>query len=682
MLQQSITLKKNILLVAGFFSFALTISAANPPVPELESPDDGVATIVFHPSLSWRADYEYHLTAHIQIATDQAFTQVFDSDRIHSVSNWYVPFRRLPPGEYWWRVRMEKDDGRSGEWSETRGFRIMEPEEIFVIAADSSVKEIQRVAQEASHASSALIRFEKGRYKPDLNFEDALLEWDGAENILVDGGGSHFVMSEPSAQMWRIRNSRNILIGNFSYEYDPRPHTLTRVEHIDAEKGTLEARILSGFAEERYPREVNQMFAYALDPEDRRRMHPRRPGHLYLDPHRTTKKDDKIVVYQMMHTAEFPWLKDMREGDLMIVCYRRWPLSYVQRSVDVTLYGIQTRKSEAVMFMGGGNTDMKFLGLSAESDQKMYPSPAGWVTGNDRRGPWIEGCFFEALADDGPNITANQYLVEAGKTNGELVLRTMPSWQNAAWRHGDHLVFWNPGNGRSIGKAKVVEVRTSDDELASGMQRIRVDKAVEELIFGSDPAIATHVYNYSFHNSGFVARNNRMVAGRRFGFNVKAVNALIEKNHFEDLSSSAVYLENAPTFWEGLSSRNVVVQNNIMINCGNSEDSALRRRASGVHVNLWRYPGPGGYATDWIGHHRILIRNNVIIDWESVGIAVDNVDDVTISGNTFKSRSKSGFFLDENFSIWQGEHTRNVRILSNLHRDERDHEKFVKAQLD
>jgi hypothetical protein len=660
---------------------AAPVAGADWPVPQPVCPDDGAQTVVFHPSFAWKLPMADDRSVQIQIASDPEFKNVVDTDTIHSVTDWYVPARALAPGLYRWRVRCVRDSGQSGPWSEARSVSILAPRKQFVITPESSLETIRAVAANAARADSALIRFEKGTYRFRPEFEETVFSWADAENIILDGGGSRIIMQEPSAQFWSIQDCRNILIGNFSYEYDPRPHTIAKVVATDAEAGTLDAEILEGFSGELYPRTVNQMFCYALNPDDPRRLHPDRPGHLYLDPEKTGRTDSGLLRYFLPHENEHLLLNQMKPGDRIAVCYRRWPLSYVQRCSDVTLFDIRLTRSEAPYFMGGGNRDMKFLNLSSPSEKGLYPSPAGWVTGNDRHGPWIEGCFFEAIADDGPNITGNAFLIEKKESAEELVLRTGPFWQNPVWHKGDRLLFWDPATGMPLQTVLVSEVLTSQDLLREGGQRIRVEGLTAGVVPGTDLAAGTHVYNLSCKNSGFTARNNRMVCGRRFGFNIKADNALIEDNVFEGLSSSAVYLENGPTFWEGPACANVVVQNNTITGCGESLDSANRRRASGVHVNLWRYPSNGAYDTPWKGHENILIRNNRIIDWESVGISVDNVRGARVVNNTFGNNARSGFMLKENFAVWEGTDAQDVSVEKSRLSDDRKFKETIRQHL-
>ena len=642
------------------------------PVPEPVAPAETESTIVFHPSLSWESVVADGVSVRVQIARDAEMNDIADEDLIHSIAGWYVPARRLAPGAYWWRVRNEADAGEAGAWSKPRSFSIVEPEKTFRVHPEMDAAAIRAISTEAAAADSASIVFAPGHYRIDPGHQRALFDWQGAENIVVEGGGARIELLDPSAQLWKIDGCRNILIGDLSAEYADRPHTIARVAATDHTAGTLDAEYLDGYAEALYPRMVNQMFCYARDPKNPRRLHPDRPGHLFFSPEKTIANGVGKLRYFVRDREEFRLLDEFQPGDEIVVCYRRWPLGYVHRSQDVTLHGITLTRSEAPYFMGGGNSDMKFLALRAPSEEDKYPSPAGWVTGNDRHGPWIEGCFFEAIADDGPNITGNAYMIETIE-RGELAMRAHVPWQNPVWQVGDQLVFWNPVDGHPVQTAPISEVLTSPAEVREGIQRVRLaDSLSPAMQPGPSVATDTHVYNVSCQNSGFVARYNKLTYGRRFGFNVKANRALIEHNTFEGLSSSAVYLENAPTFWEGLACDQVVIQKNEILNCGDSVNSARRRRASGIFVNLWKYPARRSYDTTWQGHRNILIRDNTIIDWESAAIAVDNVVGVRISGNTITNRSKTGFLTGDNTAILAGIDASDVEVGDNTIADIRE----------
>ena len=131
-----------------------------------------------------------------------------------------------------------------------------------------------------------------------------------------------------------------------------------------------------------------------------------------------------------------------------------------------------------------------------------------------------------------------------------------------------------------------------------------------------------------------------MVGGRRFGFNVKSISALIDRNRFQDIASCAVYLENEPTCWEGIVNRHVVIQDNFLTGCGYDAHSRALGRAN-IHVNTW-HPGRGLDETDWIGNEGILIRRNTIENWSGIAIGVDNAEEVTIRENTFHSPGPLG----------------------------------------
>ena len=268
--------------------------------------------------------------------------------------------------------------------------------------------------------------------------------------------------------------------------------------------------------------------------------------------------------------------------------------------------------------------------------ERHFPRRGTWVTGNDRRGPWIEGCSWEALPDDGPNITGNCYLIEKVIAPNRFQVKTGPAYQNPIWQTGDEIVFWNSNTGLPIVETTVVATEEQRDKSIIVTMRDPVDEVVPVSDRkNADCRSGTHLYNLSCQNPQTVIRNNRIKGGRRFGFNLKTTSALIEGNHFEDLASSALYFENEPSGWEGLVNRNIVVQDNVITGCGEDMDS-LRRPRANIHVNLWH--NPPMTETAWRGHCNIVIRRNTITNREGIAIGIDNAADVVISDNIISNQ--------------------------------------------
>lgn len=660
----------------GFVFWAVGYAMASAPVPL--GPEDKASTVVFCPHFTWEPQC-IDQTCEIQIAADAEFKQLVDEDTISAVTGWYVCAKRLEPGTYYWRLRF----GADGEWSRPRSLQVVEPRRILRVTPDMTPEQVMSVLQQVeADPHSVRLEFEKGDYVFAPRFEQAVLKLRNARDVVIEGNGSRFINKEASAQFWKISDSTNIVISGVSYSYDPYPSSFVKVLSVAPEEGGLEVEVLKGFDDTQYPRRVNQMFCYALNPDNHRQLHPDRPGHTYLDPAKSERIGPQQYRYVIRGESEKASLRRLQPGDHLIVSYRRWPAGIVFRCNDFTFFNVENLNAEGAVFMGGGNQDMKFIGYRSCSTVSPMPGNA-WVTGNDRRGPWIEDCVFETLSDDGPNITGNLYLIS--KIEGENTFEVKPGvgYQDALWKPGDHLVFWNPLTGKVIQETEVEEVVS--EEITYGP----VIRLVKKVIVTKDPVVGiypgtdhhqnTHMYNLSCQNAGFVARNNRIVDGRRFGFNVKAVNAVIEKNHFEGLASSAVYIENEPTGLEGLVGRNVLVQDNTIVNCGYGQDAAGLKRG-GIHVNLWRIRQPGDRhnETPWMGHRNIVIRNNRLIDWESYGIVVDNLAGCRIENNELSNRDKQQFLRKTNIGIWVREMTKDIVLHGNRLLDSRDHENVRK----
>lgn len=664
--------------IIPFFAMALWVSSpraeADPAAPEIQEPRDGEQTIVFCPHFAWNSPAG-EWNCEIEIARDASFQEIVDRDVIPALSGWYVCAERLAPGGYFWRLRFRETNGQAGAWTAVRRLDVVEPKRTLRVSPEMTEPEREAVFQDLQKdPHSVRLVFEKGVYRFTPGLEQSVMVVKDGRDVLIEGNGSRLISCEPSAKLWNVVASSNVVITDLSYEYDPYPASHARVLTIDAKAGTMDAEVIDGFDQERYPRMVNQMFCYALNPANRRQLHPDRPGHTYLAPEKTQKIAEHRYRYFAREETEKRSLGMLQAGDEVLIPYRRWPVGMVARCDNFLFRNVVTHGAEGSVFMGGGNKDMKFIGYTSRPTREPLPGNA-WVSGNDRRGPWMEHCLFEALSDDGPNITGNIYLIESQPSPKTFQLDTGPGYQDALWKPGDELLFWNPTTGQVLLETKIAEVLA--EKPGHGKKTITTVDTPTDLNLGTDMRQHTHVYNLSCQNTGFVARNNRFIDGRRFGLNVKAINSVIEKNHFEGLSSSAIYIENEPTGWEGIVGRNIVVQDNSITRCGFGRDiSGLKRGA--IQVNLWRVrqPGERDNESPWLGHRNILIRNNVLTDWETYGIAVDNVEGCRIENNELANRRNTSFAKKTNIGIWVRAVTKGVVLKENRMTDQREFEQI------
>ncbi len=379
--------------------------AADPSTEETISP---------HPHLSWQAVAGAD-SYRVQISPSAAFDFLLVDDTVHSVIRWFVVAKPLATGRYHWRIRAERDDGSAGPWSPTRPLAVIEPAKNFEVTPLTSLDELRRIAREAAAGPSARIRLAKGAYRWDPGHQQAVFAWKGARNLIVEGNGATITLADPSSQLFHLDDCHSIVIRDLQTSHEPTPYSALEVLAVDPGGEWFEGRVLAGFSEERYPREVNQFFVYAVAPDDFMKKHPDRPGHTYLAWNRTRRIAPGVFRFHTREVAERGAMKQLQPGDRALACYRRWPLNLMSGCRDVAWSGVLGGISEGALFMGGDNSDIKFLGLIQKSPAPYFPSAPGWVTGNDRRSPWIEGCEWEGMTDDRPNITGNSYLIDRNR---------------------------------------------------------------------------------------------------------------------------------------------------------------------------------------------------------------------------------------------------------------------------
>ena len=90
---------------------------------------------------------------------------------------------------------------------------------------------------------------------------------------------------------------------------------------------------------------------------------------------------------------------------------------------------------------------------------RVLIKPGFWHTSNadgmhfsqHRIGPWVEGCTFEGMSDDGANLYAHP--VNVARLISEKEFDIGPTMD---WRPGDLILGFEPTRGEVLGKARVV----------------------------------------------------------------------------------------------------------------------------------------------------------------------------------------------------------------------------------
>ncbi|MFZ5828923.1 MAG: right-handed parallel beta-helix repeat-containing protein [Planctomycetota bacterium] len=600
--------------------------------PRLVEPTDGCVLHLGVPHFEWHGAVSATPQAmgsyNIQIAADSAFSRVVDEDRIAAVIRRYVPDKELPPGDYWWRVAGVDPAGERAAWSPAARFSIQVPGRAFRIATHATLDEIQTVLAEAAASAPAVVTFEKADYRLDPGGAEAFLDFTGASDLIVDGGGGTFTFTS-FLTFLELKQCRRVLIRNFTFDFDPLPYTAGRVLAVDASQDTFEIEIEPGHplpdSNPHFERDKKGMIVDPTGPRIKR-------GVQLVFEHAGWQS---LGNRRYRFTAANPkQLVDLAPGDVYVLDPRIATGFDVDGCNEVVFYNLTAHavSNEAFNSHYGNRLSILHCGLRLKPGRYLSANNGGHNHHNARIGPWIEGCTWENTGDDICHVNCLVMGVEEKLAANRVRLPLRNPYDAVGpevaldIQPGDFLQFFHRAAGRLISERRVVSI----DKAASSLA-VTLDGDVGEIVVGrpgvkrvgsqktlSDDSI-TQVFNASRTCNQFVFRNNTVRNGRRVGVLAKGRGGLIEGNRFEGLGGGAVEFWNAP--FEGLGAVDYVVRDNSVWDCGR-----LNRKHAAIWAIIFRSGG------DRL-HRNLLIADNEISGFPGPSIVLDDAQNVVTSGN-------------------------------------------------
>jgi len=640
--------------------------------PELTAPEDGGRLICIHPHLDWK-EVSGADTYAIELAFDSAFAKKIDTDKLNAVIDWYVIDKALSPGKYFWRVRAVGVDGKAGPWSSVRKFTVFDPDYKIRLKPGISCEELQAAVNKAKENSPARIIFERGTYPfnkgPKDKLDNSVFTLGGASDIIFDFNGSTIVLNDPADFFFRMNNCKRITLRDYEFTRDPDISANGTITAVDKANSSFDLKIAAGFDKHIFPREVNQFFIWRADPDDHKKLHNEGPPAVFLDQSRNQTLGERHHRYYARKGFEHG-IKKLVPGDFIQMEYRRWPFAIPDSIDDLT---ISNGSGSGAILGFNGCTDVKVLNSKYHSEDDL-PSGGGFLLQNNRRGPWIENCFFGMTGDDCHDFAANAVVVTQVLEPKKIRIERTNS--PVHWKSGDELLFFDPRLGQSLGTIKLESITpVTGDHRA---YELTISKPFDAISPGKDGHKNTQTYNLSVQQGQTVYRNNECQYALRFGLNMRAIRGLVEKNTFYQCGSCAIYMECETSGYEGVVNRHVVIQENTFrdVNFGFSPRDHNRAVVHSKIVALedGNYAGPGA---KWMGNRDLLIRNNRFINWHNIGVRISSTDGAVIENNSFESSSGASFIWSEN-RVYFLENSKNVVIRNNdLSKENRSIDKYI-----
>lgn len=481
---------------------------------------------------------------------------------------------------------------------------------------------VQTAVDKAIETGAHRLVFEKGRYEftPGTN-----PKWGGygiifhsPRNLTIDGQGSEFVFNSRMGGFY-FHGAENINLVNLAIDWKRPPFSVGEV--LESREKEFDVRIWDEF-----PVEGGEPIAAYMDYEKETRL-PRVGG---IDLYNAVERTELIAPQTLRVIQRMDFRP--RAGDLVVLRHQVYSYNAIildhckrVRVADVIIYtcpgmGIVGKNSHDIAISRlqvrpkpGTNRIM-----STTADATHFSGCTGMVR--------ITDSYFEGMGDDAGNIKTGLYL-----TIKEILdERTVVGQHNLNIPDppspGDLMEFIDTEDLLPYDTRTVESVTTPDNyslHHVTFTEDLPGSLKVGDVIGNASRVARVYI-------AGNTVRNNRAR-----GFLVQIRGAIIENNHFENITGAALNIcTEVVHFFESIGTRDVTVRNNQMINCGYG--AALGQGAISIYATLSQFrqalkPGV---------HNNISLENNRIDGSDNSAIFAAATDGLRIQGNTITNVSR------------------------------------------
>lgn len=478
------------------------------------------------------------------------------------------------------------------------------------------------------------IAFEKGKYLiSNSSTEDSspperfmALSVESAKDLVFDGQGAIFLLNNPRSGLFRFLKCKNIIVQNIVIDYDPLPFSAGYVRAIHNNPDAIDIEVAPGhplLSAPYFSRETGG-YGYPIDRDIAGRLKDNSPNVFFSKS--VTDLGNGLFRIFMRSSTPSSELDYIEIGDRYVQIARQpsGDLFRAIKSDDITIKEVTSFASAGVNYVAVDSERLNLIKC------KALVAPGRWMGGNadgvhvqnSRVGPWLEGCEFEGLGDDGFNFYTRPFFVSKNVSANSFVLS---GWKEDEIQTGDTLTFFDPISGSILAKPRVVSIDTQQNI-------VTLDSNVSKVVIGSQRE-ATQVYNESFSN-GFVIKDCRFANLRRFGTLFKGKNGLIQGNSYFGTSSSAIMALNEPSWPEGLFSKQIWILNNHIDQCGFDRDF---RKGNNWGVVSIQAESLRGKLKEPNLLEDIQLIGNKISGWTKMGFVLSNIKNAKVTTNEFSA---------------------------------------------
>lgn len=298
------------------------------------------------------------------------------------------------------------------------------------------------------------------------------------------------------------------------------------------------------------------------------------------------------------------------------------PAILIYEAKDITLEDVTIHAHDGMGIVGHRSENIQIKGLSVKpagnnkisvnTDATHFTSCKGYLK--------YENCFFSGHGDDALNVHTYYQTILSHHDNICSLQVQAPTGT-----HAQKMDYPDPGDilelvdKYSLAPRKRFTVLSSDPDHKNWICKVELNDALPDDCSNYLFVNVTQMPEVTFSNCICQSHRSRSIL-------IKAHHAKIENCIFKNNSGTAIHIA-AEGYWhEGACSKNVIIKNNIIENCGYGDGMILD--AGGISVNIL---APDA---NMPVHEKITIEQNIILSPDTkYAISVGNTKQVIIKNN-------------------------------------------------
>ena len=500
---------------------------------------------------------------------------------------------------------------------------------------DDGINDLRAItnALTAANASSSAIHpvrveFDSGRYDIDtLSTLNQSIYLNNLDYILIEGNHSEIIIHNPTIGFMHFNNALNVIVQNLKIDYDKLPFTQGIVTAVNIGQKNFDLTIDSGFPSLDESYFVSSSEKWGMLKESSGKL---KDGvdYLFLN-NGWTKISDRVFRISQTSTG---LINQFSVGDHFVQIARNNGKSVfnITSCKNITFLNVTNYASPTVSYSGYNNYEWNIVNCNIiPKDGRIQSANGDCVhSSGGYLGPWVQGCNFIGNSDDAVNLKYMSReivsVIDSTKLRIKYDLNT-----------NDTVCFYNPRDGEFLGEAAIESIQY----LGNYEYEITLSSPVLITQTGSHQS-ADKLYVKTRSNESFIFRNNNISNGRRYGMQLQCSYGVVENCLFENLSGSALRIENGVDWSEGLAANNVLIKDNTFDNCGFDTDFINNPVAATITSQITKLGSPcttgmswcGVQTADWQGMKNIELRNNTI-NYNKKGLHLENINGLLLTNN-------------------------------------------------